>query len=115
MPDITVTILIGNSDNKLTQAEWAEFYAHVDEAVNTHAKSVQFSGPSNGAAPWQNACWVAVTDGESNINPRLAVLARTYRQDSIAVIPGHTHFVTPSESTEARSDGGSESSSTEAE
>ena len=94
MSDLTITVLIGNSDNKLSQAEWAEFYAHVDDAVNEHAKSVQFSGASNGAAPWQNACWVAVIDGgDPDINHRLAVLAQNYRQDSIAVVPGHTYFV----------------------
>jgi hypothetical protein len=96
MSDLTITILIGNSDNKLTQSEWAEFYAHVDDAVNNHAKSVQFSGPSNGAAPWQNACWVAVVaGGDNSINQRLAVLAGNYKQDSIAVVPGNTYFVKP--------------------
>ena len=92
----TVTILIGNSDNKLTQVEWSEFYAHVDDAVGTHAQSVQFSAPSNGAAPWQNACWVAILSGRESsqrLSERLAVLASNYRQDSIAVVTGVSRFV----------------------
>lgn len=89
----TVTILIGNTDNKLTQQEWSEFCASVENVATAYGP-VQFSGYSTGSAPWQNACWVIVTDGlEVGLKTRLSMLARYYRQDSIAVIAGTTEFV----------------------
>jgi hypothetical protein len=50
-----VYISIGNSDDKLTQAQWCEFTQSVDElltACNIHGR--WFAAPDT---PWQNACW----------------------------------------------------------
>ena len=90
----TVTILIGNTDNKLTQQEWAEFCEGVSDVALRYASSVQFSGASNGTAPWQNACWVIVLEGDyAGLTTRLGILAHHYKQDSIAVVVGATEFV----------------------
>lgn len=92
----TVTILIGNTDDKLPQARWSQFLGETDDAVNFLADRVEFAGFSHPVRPWQNACWVAVVD-EGYINGlrgRLAELVRRYDQESIAiVIADATQFV----------------------
>lgn len=91
----TATILIGNSDNKLTQQEWADFCTAATEVVAVFSSSVQFSGTSAGDKPWQNACWVITTSGDylDDIRAQLARIARIWRQDAIALVVGETEFV----------------------
>jgi hypothetical protein len=91
----TVVIQIGNTDDKLTQPEWASFYEHIDRLVELMAVRVHFAGASGSTQPWQNACWVAeikpseVTTLERSLEP----IRLRYRQDSIAVTYGTTRFV----------------------
>lgn len=94
----TVVVQIGNSDNKLSQAEWAEFIAVTREAVKQNAAQIHFEGFSNPTAEWQNACWVF--ERNTRISRRMweqfSHVAGLYKQDSIAVtVGGTTRFVTP--------------------
>lgn len=93
---MTVTVLIGNSDDKLTQREWALYVAHVQGLVDEWAEEVHFSGVSFGGAPWQNACWVFVVDDGASLDALrmvFGVAASWHRQDSIAIVVGETEFV----------------------
>lgn len=81
-------ISIGNSDDKLGQAQWCEFVDAVcglvldRDGVQVHG--VWFSVPHSA---FQNACWcVQITPTETYyaLRRELAELARTYHQDSIA-------------------------------
>lgn len=94
---MTITVQIGNSDNKLTQVEWSAFCQEVDKAVMSRTPNVYFHGFSHGAAPWQNACWVADFEKPPLLHLRydLRGLAVKYRQESIALTTGTTEFVTP--------------------
>lgn len=89
----TVYISIGNSDDKLSQADWSSYALDVDRAFEA---SVRYEGArvhgrwySLPTAAWQNACWCAewhedlayVVDA---LRRKLASIARDYRQDSIA-------------------------------
>ena len=96
---VTAYISIGNSDDKLTQAEWSAFVARVDTLlggplVRLHGR--WFAAPD---VPWQSACWCIEFDPNrwivtewggpdrrllEHLHIRLAVLAHAYRQDSIA-------------------------------
>lgn len=87
-----VYISIGNSDDKLTQKEWTDFIADVDDDVqgSGHIHGRWFSAPD---VEWQSACWCVEIDESFNRGPEvraqrlkanLAVHARTYGQDSIA-------------------------------
>lgn len=96
----TATILIGNSDDKLAQREWADYVNGLHALIRNLRVKVHFQGLSVGSAPWQNACWVI------DIPPRRALLifkdelrtiATRYRQDSIAIVVGETEFVEPKE------------------
>jgi hypothetical protein len=87
---ITVYVTIGNSDDKLAQAEWATFRRSVDEVIREAAHRVHGAWVSPSADSWQNACWCVEIDdapgafGVRWLRGRLANFAQAYRQDSIA-------------------------------
>ena len=91
----TVVVLIGNSDGKLAQHEWAEFAAEMDKVVDRSATKVHFKGGSAWDAPRQNACWVAEVplDRIEGMLTEIAQVRRTWRQESAAVLTGDTMFV----------------------
>jgi hypothetical protein len=91
----SITITIGNSDNKLTQEEWSYFVGEMHSIILTHVKSIHFSGGSNFDRPWQNACWVCETfpDKLSELLGKIIECREGYRQDSVAVIMGNVQFI----------------------
>lgn len=92
---ITVYISIGNSDDKLTQAEWAAFYRETCLAVREHAAAVHGQWVSEPASAWQNACWCIEIDDEAAgfLAAELSGLANVYHQDSIAWAEATTKFI----------------------
>ena len=91
----TVTVLIGNSDDKLRQSAWSEFVQIAGAIINVCSSVVYFSGASNSTAVWQNAAWVfAIEENKLDILKRdLKELRQTYLQDSVAVVVGQTEMV----------------------
>lgn len=91
----TITIQIGNSDDKLTQKEWSAFCEKVEDLINHDAEHCHFTGYSAGDAPWQNACYVVeVSPARLPIFKECLKLLRSgYDQDSIAWTEGITEFV----------------------
>lgn len=91
----TVSVLIGNSDDKLPQSSWSTFVEWTDKAINEYCDGVHFMGYSNPAAKWQNACWVFTITEERE--PELKAVLRKLRdkwgQDSIAYVVGKTEFL----------------------
>lgn len=98
-----VYISIGNSDDKLTQADWSSYVLDVDRAFSS---AVQYEGArvhgrwhSLPAEPWQNACWCAewhvdLAHVVAAFRRKLGLIARQYRQDSIAwVAASHVEFL----------------------
>jgi hypothetical protein len=83
---VTVYMSIGNSDDKLTQREWSEFYVRMAAEV---ASLAQIHGAwfSNPAGPWQNACWCLEFASEAIAKiarDTAAEIREKYRQDSVA-------------------------------
>lgn len=103
-PDVvTITIQIGNSDDKLTQKDWHDYVNDIDNALyNTfnHIK-VHFSGGSEASKPWQNYCWVLCTAThhfkayKQKLYNALGRIIREFNQDSIAITVGDTEFIPP--------------------
>lgn len=91
----TVVIQIGNSDNKLTQNEWAHYAEYMRSAIAANAVQVHFSGGSDWNAPWQNACWVCeVADVQlSGLTEAVRKCREQFEQDSAAVTIGETLLV----------------------
>lgn len=92
---ITVTIQIGNTDNKLTQQEWGHFCNQIHSAVLFWDGDIHFSAPSVGWADWQNAAWVFTIDEKNAKSLRLNVaeIRGVYKQDSVAWTEGKTEFI----------------------
>lgn len=89
----TITIQIGNSDDKLKQSEWSKFISETASIIYHMSKEVHFFGTSPGISKWQNACWVIEYDDVRPLFERLSSLKERYGQDSIAVTIGKTEFI----------------------
>jgi|LakMenEpi03Aug12_release.lakeMendotaPanAssembly.Ray.scaffolds.fasta_scaffold322459_2 hypothetical protein len=91
----TITLQIENSDDKLTQREWAAFVEDIDHEINVLAKRVHFCGFASGGAPWQNACWVfeLEADRENELKALVTEHRSRFKQDSVAWTEGQTAFV----------------------
>jgi exo-beta-1,3-glucanase (GH17 family) len=95
MIEVTVTIQIGNSDDKLTQSEWAEYVNEVKKAVELNCTIVHFFGGAETWKPWQNVCWI-IGCSDYMILTFKDVLTRIrlkYNQDSIAFSISNTEFI----------------------
>lgn len=91
----TTVVQIGNSDNKLTQAQWAEFVKRVGEIVNTYATHIHFFGGSPNWERWQNVAWVAECADYMipNFKDALSGCKQEFYQDSIAYSESETLFL----------------------
>lgn len=95
-------VTIGNSDDHLTQREWAAFVEELQSIVEVWAKEVHgmwFSLPSS---PWQNCCVCfelappASSDYLELLRSDLRGLAARYGQESIALaVVGAVEMVRP--------------------
>ena len=91
----TIVVQIGNSDNKLPQAEWADFVRQVDGIIREQAKAVHFFGGTENWASWQRVCWVFDCDGARSaiLKTHLTEIRKKFRQDAAAFTEGETEFV----------------------
>lgn len=91
----TLTVQIGNSDNKLTQNEWAHFVAATRTAISDYAYRIHFQGGSDWDAPWQNACWVCEVSPafKDQLIQKLCQTKNAYHQESIALTWGDTDLL----------------------
>lgn len=93
---MTVAIMIGNSDDKLGQAEWAQFCMEVSVMVQEKSDQLYFSGGSDSRAPFQNSCVVFLPKEEvtvDEIEDEMDRLRKHYKQDSVAMLVGTSYLV----------------------
>lgn len=91
----TIVIGIGNSDDKLTQVEWADFVIEIKNCINAFCGTIHFFG---GSATWgyfQNVTWIVECheDFLKEFAKELSSIRSEFKQDSIAWIEGHTIFI----------------------
>lgn len=93
-----VYVAIGNSDDKLSQRDWALFQIDVNQALHTGGALYHGEWTSHPTSMFQNACWCAEINAvdAAPIKKKLRELAKAYRQDSIiwAVAP-QSEFLGP--------------------
>lgn len=91
----TITVQLGNSDDKLTQVQWAHCVAEAREQIDAHVKQVHFFGFSEPAATWQNAACVAEIPEENikSLKNALRNVANAWGQDCIAWTEGETEML----------------------
>lgn len=91
----TITLQIGNSDDKLSQKLWSHFIGEIDSAIRTATSEIHFTGCSFPSAPWQNAAWVFNLPHSTRewLTRRVAEIREEYKQDSVAWTEGDTKFI----------------------
>lgn len=91
----SVSVMIGNSDNKLSQAAWANFVADVRAVCAEYACQLHFDGGARSDSAWQNWCFVFVVEVEK-VRPLVVRLERyrvKYGQNSIVWALGVVMFI----------------------
>jgi hypothetical protein len=94
---ITVYASIGNSDDKLPQQRWHDFWVRFRLAVIGAASRVHGEWLSIGCAPYQNGCVCFEVEPAKagGLKAELARLAAEFGQDSIAWAVAVTEFIGP--------------------
>ena len=91
---ITVTVQIGNTDDRLSQKVWAAYVREVDRAIQPYAKAVHFFGGSLPFEDWQNCCWVFESrDSADELKKWLKKVLEKYGQSSLAWTEGKTRML----------------------
>ncbi len=84
----TIYISIGNSDDKLSQQEWAEYWDGARGCIVANARVIHGEWLSLPTSRYQNACWAielpSVDRFGIELQADLSRLARLFGQDSIA-------------------------------
>lgn len=97
---ITVYASIGNSDDKLTQAQWSAYARRFQVEINQYAQQIHGVWHSAPADPYQNmcVCFEIRPHDVRAVRYLLAMTTRDFRQDSIAwAVAPVTEFVTVAE------------------
>lgn len=101
---VTIYASIGNSDNKLTQQEWSEFFLVFNAAMTLVSDQIYGVWASRTTDRYQNAC-IAIRMKKkhlAHLKNDLSEIAEDYKQDSIAfaaiddtelIVPGRDYSV----------------------
>ena len=91
----TVSVLIGNSDNKLTQLRWSEFVSQLDAIIYLYCRKVHFIGCTDSSSRYQTHCIVfeIAPRNLDDLKQDLLDLRDEFKQDSIAVVVGKTELI----------------------
>ena len=91
----TLVVQIGNSDDKLTQSQWAAFALQINDLIEQKAYKIHFAGSSDPLKVWQNYCWVFESPPTlaASLKDTISRIARQYEQDFVAWTEGETHFI----------------------
>ena len=83
-------VSVGNTDNKLTQQEWAQFVDEIRIVIARYRDHVHFFGGPSNWQPWQNvACIVEIAPIDvGDFKLELIDVRKKYGQDSIFVMTG---------------------------
>jgi hypothetical protein len=91
----TVSLQIGNGDDKLTQAEWHQFVVEMKDLVERHCQKVHFFGGPEGWRNQQNVAFIFELndDGAATLQAEVTKLRALFKQESAAWTEGKTLFI----------------------
>jgi hypothetical protein len=92
---MTVTVQLGNTDNKLTQQEWSSFITSVRVCLTAFNVTTHFQGGTREDAPYQNFCIVFNAKPETlpTLKHQVCMVGASFRQNSVAWTEGVTEFI----------------------
>lgn len=92
---ITAIVLIGNSDDKLTQKDWHYFVTDVRTIIWIFEKEIHFIGSTEPFSEYQSGCFVF--EMEKNqleaFKNKLVLVKLRHKQNFIALIVGNTQLI----------------------
>lgn len=89
-----ISVMAGNSDNKLTQGEWSNFVNELSNFLSSWQVARHFFGGSPTWAAWQNVCFVIeIRELEQPLLDGLTSIREKYRQDSVCILVGDAQFI----------------------
>lgn len=89
-----ISVMAGNSDNKLTQQEWANFVNELSNLLSGWQVERHFFGGSPTWTSWQNVCFVIeIYELDQALLDGLTGIREKYRQDSVCVLTGEPMFI----------------------
>lgn len=89
-------VSIGNSDDKLPQAEWSEYVTEFCRTVRNYADEIHGEWYSAADSAYQNACMaiVVIPDDVNELRDKLYMLREEFEQNSIAwAVAPETEFI----------------------
>lgn len=91
----TITLQIGNSDDKLKQYQWAVYVREIDFLVREYSNKVFFFSTSPNTEIWQNAAWIfdIYENASYALMGKIKQVRATHEQDSVAWTEGKTEFI----------------------
>jgi len=94
----TITVLIGNSDDKLPQRQWYNFVREMENCIRHFANEFHFSGGSDCKSLYQNYCFVFDMEPCEKMISKLKFsvkdIRKFYGQDSVALLSSdETEFI----------------------
>ena len=94
---LTITLQIGNSDDKLKQVEWFSFVNDMTCVVTAYQQQLHFASGSPSNARWQNFCWVFEVENDALVlkalHSQISACRKKYDQDAASITGGKTLFV----------------------
>lgn len=90
-----LVVIIGNSDNKLTQQEWSEFVYKLKELVDRYSIQTYFFGAPGNYDPWQNVAWsfkIRISRIDA-FKSALVFLREKYKQESVAFMESKFNLI----------------------
>jgi len=92
---ITVIVLIGNSDNKLTQKDWHYFVSDVRTIIWIFEKETHFIGSTEPFSEYQSGCFVFEMEKDQleAFKNRLLLVKARHKQNFISLIVGNTQLI----------------------
>lgn len=92
---ITAIVLIGNSDNKLTQKDWHYFVSDIRTIIWIFEEEIHFIGSTEPFSEYQSGCFVFEMEKDQleEFKNRLTLVKLRHKQNFIALIVGNTLLI----------------------
>ena len=92
---MTVSLQIGNGDDKLSQSQWHDFVVQMKELVESHCTKLHFFGAPENWCGRQNVAFIFDVNNDriDQLQADVSQLRKRFKQESAAWTEGETRFL----------------------